>query len=197
MTTSTQPFGPERGGSSSIAPKLFRPAGSLYETVPRQWGPGFSTSPTIATGTLYLTAIELPSDLAINGIAFMSDSTTALVTGTHQVFGLFDDAVGTSSGTPYKLLASTSDDTNTAWPIDTVKSLNFSAPYSTTRAGAFYLGLLVTAATPPGIVAVLVTAKVAALPPIQCGASSTGLTALPDPAIAPTAGTKLAYAWVF
>jgi hypothetical protein len=197
MTASTQPFGPERGGAIGVTPKLFRPLGALYETVPRQWGPTIATSPTITSGTLFLTGIELPSDQALNGIAFMTDATTALVSGTHQIFGLFDDQVGSSSGTPYKLLAGTSDDTNVAWPISTVKRLNFSAPYSTTRGGAFYLGLLVTAGTPPGLVAVGFSVAVATLPPIQAGDSSTGLTALPDPAIAPTPGQKLAYAWVF
>lgn len=197
MTNTAQPFGPERGGAVGVTPKLFRPAGALYETIPRQWSPSFSTSPSITSGTLFLNGIELPSDIPINGIAFITDSVTALSAGTHQIFGLYDDNVGTSSGTPYKLLAGTSDDTSAAWPISTVKALNFAATYTTTRAGAFYLGLLVTATTAPGVVASVLPVSISTLPPVQSGNSSTGLTALPDPAIAPTPSTKLCYAWVF
>src|SRR5258706_14325564 len=196
MTTITQPWAPERGSATYPTPRLFRPAGALYETVPRQIAPAFTTSPTITSGTLYMNGIDLPSDLAINGIAFITDGTTAIGSATHQIFGLYDDNVGTSSGTPFKLLAGTSDDTSAAWPINTVKPLNFATPYSTTRAGAFYLGLLAVATTPPGLIAAGANAGVAARPPVQAGNSSTGLPALPDPANAPTSKTKICYAWV-
>lgn len=197
MTVTVQPFGPERGGSIAPTTKYLRPRGALHETFPRQFQ-NTVTPTTMISGTLWLTIIEIPSDINLNGITFVTDA-TALAAGTHQIFGLYDDDLGTSTGTPFALLAGTSDDTNAAWAINSVKALPFSAPYRTLVGGLYYIGIMVTAGTPPALVANSVAAPtMGSLPPVLGGRSSTGLTALPNPCIAPTANKEtMLYGYVF
>lgn len=197
MTMTVQPFGPERGGSISPTTKFLRPRSALHETFPRQQQ-STVTPTTMVSGTLWLTAIEIPSDTNLNGIAFVTGD-TAVAAGTHQIFGLYDNDIGSSSGTPYARLAQTSDDTSAAWAINTIKQLSFSAAYTTLTSGLYYLGLLVTAGTPPNIVAnSAMSPTLAALTPTLAGNSSTGQTALPNPCIAPTTNFgSMLYGYVF
>lgn len=153
---------------------------------------GTQTAATLTSGTLRLQGIMLMGGVTITSITFASGS-TALAVGTHQIFGLYDDDLGTSSGTARALLRGTSDDTSTAWAASTAKTLNLTSTYTTTRSGFYYLGLLVAASTPPNIISQNASnAVIGALGSIPGGnTTNTGLTALPNPAAAPTLGSPI------
>jgi len=169
----------------------------IAESFPRTLIPGNAgASGFYASQTLLLTLIALPAGLTVTSIAFAS-GTTPLNTGTHQIFGLFDDNTGHETGTPRALLRGTSDDTSTAWAATTVKTLNLTSPYTTVNEGLFYVGILVAATTPPSLLATTgVTTAVTGLAPILCGSSSTGVTALPNPAAAMTAAQSTAWCYL-
>ena len=150
----------------------------------------------VSSQRLSMQAIWLPKGLVIASISFMSNA-TALATGVNQLFGLYDDSSGTSSGTPRALLRGSNDDTSTAWAANTLKTLTLTSTYTTTRAGQFYLGILVNATTMPTLVSQnLSSAAVAALVPISYGTSNTGVTSLPNPANALSAAGRSVYCGV-
>lgn len=185
--------------SVAVAPKNpFRPAGSLYETIPRQSGVIVSIANTlIVNQRLNLFAINIATIETITSISFMTSGATALAGGAHQIFGLYDDSAGTSSGTAYALLRGTSDATNAAWGQSTVKTLNLTSTYTTTRTGAFYIGILLDATTLPTLQGV--SASPAALtvlsPSISNHTTATNLTARPNPAGALAAGGDSLLLW--
>lgn len=163
------------------------PTGALMATTDRY---ALTTTAPLVSGRLHLVAIDLPKGLLITSITFVS-STTALVTGTNQWFGLFD-----SSRVPLRL---TADDTSTAWAATTAKTLTLSSTFTTTYAGLHYIGIMVAAATVPTLSGTAGHAHVSALAPILSGASSTGLTtpaSCPNPAGAITAGANIPWAYV-
>lgn len=173
-----------------------RPPGSLYETVPRQMMSAATIS--LASGQMRMTAIDLPAGLLITSISYVSQS-IALGTGTHQLFGLFDDSTGRESGVAYKLLRGSNDDTSTAWAQNTIKTLTLTSTYTTVTSGMFYLGLLVTATTMPNVIGMnfaQTNAVGGAVTPVIGGQSGAGLTALPNPASAPTVLGSTPYAYV-
>ncbi len=97
------------------------------------------------------------------------------------------------------LLATTSNDTTTAWAANTVKTLNLTAAYTVPYTGFYYLGIMVAATTVPTIKGhtAFTATNVHGLAPITNGTSSTGLTtALPNPAAAITVATTSAYGYV-
>ena len=169
------------------------PTGALAQTASRT-AVALATH-TLTSGTLRLVGIFLPSSLLVTSISFLS-GTTALAAGTNQLFGIFDDAAGSSSGVARALLRGTADDGAAAWAASTVKTLALTTPYSTPRAGMFYLGVLVVAGTTPTLAGTTGQAAVYGLAPVLAGASTAAITALPDPAGAPTAATIIAYAYV-
>jgi len=103
------------------------PASSIFASV---------TGPT--TGVLLLTGIWLAKGTVCTSISFHS-STTAAGTPTNQWFVLADlNRVS---------LANTTNDTTTAWPANTTKTLALTAPFTTTYSGLHYIGVCVTATT--------------------------------------------------
>lgn len=144
----------------------------------------------LSTGRLTLALIYLEAGTVVNSITFISGG-TALATGTHQWFALYDLA--------RNKLAVTSDDTSTAWAANTVKTLSLSAAYTVPTTGLYYLGVMVAATTVPNIICATPSAMSAAQPPILCGSADSGLT---DPASAPAAAAGLSglgahpFAWV-
>lgn len=168
-----------------------RPTGALYETYPRQFGA--ANRAVLVTQRLLLQAIDLPNGLLITSITFVS-GTTQLSGGNHQIFGIYDDASGSSSGTARALLRGTSDDTSTAWAASSAKTLGLTSTYTTTRSGLFYLGCLIDA-TVPSLVG-LVTLTLDGLAPVLGGNANTGQTSLPNPASAPTGVGETIYAYV-
>lgn len=137
-----------------------------YETMARQIVADDLTT-ALASGTLVLVAADLPGDLLVNNISFVSGSTAA-ATPTHQWFGLFDASL--------KCLAVTSDDTSTAWAANAAKTLAISGGFRTTYAGLHYIGVMVAATTVPSLAGSNSRNAVSGLAPKLCGSSSTGQT---------------------
>lgn len=134
-------------------------------------------------------AIWLPSGVTVTSISLAS-ATTAAGSPTHQVFGLYDSSLN--------LLRSTSDDTSTAWPSNTIKTLNLTSTFTTTYEGIHYLAILVTASTVPTIAGINAgtLGGIASATPLLAGTSDTGVNALQNPAAALSGVTTLPYAYI-
>ena len=109
------------------------PTGAISETMPRYIAN--SNNGVLNTGRLNLTAIWLPGATIITSITFVS-GTTAVITPTNQLFGIFDDSAGSSGGSGYALLRASNNDTSTAWAADTAKTLSLTSTYTTVRSRA-------------------------------------------------------------
>lgn len=165
---------------------IYAPDGYFYETIDRSICTETNTS-LLSTGRLSLVAIWLPAGLLVSKIAFWS-ATTALATGTHQLFGLYDNSLA--------LLATSADATSAAWGANTKKELAMVTPYTTTYTGIHYLGLMVAASTVPTIKGntARTDGSLAAAAFSMGGTSTTGLTtAIPNPAAAPGQVTTTAW----
>lgn len=143
-----------------------------------------STIPTTG-GTLFLQSIYLKAGITVSSIS-ISSATTAANGPTHWMFGLYSGARA--------LLATSTDQTNTAWAANTLKTLAMTTPYLVPTTGLYYVGFFMTAST------AIITSKggaaktggqLSAQAPILHGATSdTGLTTtLPANAGAITGGT--------
>jgi hypothetical protein len=175
--------------SNNVTPLLnnkYVITGALHETFDRNLCDEVNTA-ALSSGRLSLQAIYLPAGTTINSISFWS-ATTALATGTNQLFGLFDSS--------YNLLRSSVNDTSTAWAANSKKTLSLTSAFTTTYSGIHYLGIMVAATTVPTLKGN--TAKtggqLGAAAPTMGGTSTTGLTtALPATAAAP--GTVTTSFW--
>ena len=161
-------------------------SGALYETFDRDMCDEVNTA-ALSSGRLSLQAIWLPAGVTISSISFWS-ATTALATGTNQLFGLYDINLN--------LLRSSVNDTSTAWAANSKKTLALTSSFTTTYSGLHYLGIMVAATTVPTLKGN--TAKtggqLGAAAPSMGGTSTTGLTtALPATAAAP--GTVTTSFW--
>lgn len=165
-------------------------AGTIAETIPREFCTETNTVAPTASGTLFLQAIKLRAGDLVSNIT-ISSATTAAGTPTNYFFALYDANRG--------LKAQSANQTTTAWAANTVKTLAMTTPYRVPTTGLYYIGIMMTATT-------IITTKgntaktggqLASTAPILHGASSTGLTtALPDPAAAITGGLVTLYAAV-
>jgi hypothetical protein len=160
--------------------------GAKYETIDRNLCDEVNTA-VLSSGRLSLQAIYIPAGTLINSISFWS-ATTAGATLTNQLFGLYDNN--------RNLLATSVNNTNTAWAANSRKTLALTAPFTTTYSGLYYLAIMVTAGTVPTLKGN--TAKTGgqlnAGEPSMGGTSNTGLTtALPATANAP--GTVTTSVW--
>ena len=163
--------------------------GVIAETMPRETCPEVNTT-VGATGTLFLNAIYLTANQLVSNIS-LCGATTAAGTPTNYRAGLYNGARA--------LLATSADQTTTAFAANTYRTFAMTTPYRVPTSGLYYIGYYMVATT----VATLKggTAKtggqLGATVPILHGTSSTGLTTtLPDPAAAITTGTASIYAAV-
>lgn len=148
----------------------------------------------VASGLLALTPIWLPSGLSVTSITFCSGS-TAGNSLTHQWFGLYDSG--------QVQLATTTNDTTTAWASQSTKTLNIatiaagaSSSFSTTYEGLHYLGLCVSATTVPTYYGFTATIAAATMSPSLGGTNSTSRTAPPAfPFTAPVANQSSPMLW--
>lgn len=163
-----------------------KPTAAAYENFPRIQNNGLLT---MTSGTMRMTPIWLLAGTTITAISFISGS-TALVTGTHQWFALYDSS--------RNLLRQTTNDTSTAWAANATKTLNLTSTYPIASTGMYYIGINVTATTPPTIVAASIGgAGASSEPPILGGPSTAGLTGTaPNPAAAISASAVLPYCFV-
>lgn len=175
-------------GQAPLLPN-YGPSGCKAETFPRQWLAEANVS-LLSTGRVSMQAIWLVAGTVLTSIS-ISSATTAAGTPTNQLFGLYDGN--------RNLLATTTNDTTTAWAANTVKTLNLTAQYTVPSTGLYYIGVMVTATTVPTIKgnAAPSASQLHGLAPILNGTSSTGITtALPNPAAAITVTTTSFWACV-
>lgn len=96
----------------------------------------------LATGVMTSMPIYLVAGDTITNVSFRSGATAA-GTPTAWWFALYD-----TSSTP-ALLYQTADQTTTAWAANTTKTLALSTAYTVTTTGVHWVGIMVTATTPP------------------------------------------------
>lgn len=99
-------------------------------------GDAYGAPPTFATTKSLWTPIWLPAGTKVSNVSFCT-AATAVNTPTHWLFGLSD-----LSG---NILATSADQTSTAWGANTVKTLAMTTPYTVQQAGLFYIGLTISA----------------------------------------------------
>jgi hypothetical protein len=170
------------GLSPNGANELWGPTGVLAESIARINCPETNQAAPTASGTLFMQAIYLQSGMTVSNILWHS-ATTAAGTPTNYFLGLYD--------INRNLLATSANQTTTAWAAQTMKTLAMTTPYLVQSSGLYYIGMFMTATT-------VITSKgsvsktngsLHAQAPILSGISTTGLTtALPNPAAAITAG---------
>lgn len=175
--------------SNNVQPMLnnkYVLSGALYETFDRNLCNEVNTA-VLSSGRLSLAAIYLPAGTVISSISFWS-ATTAGATLTNQLFGLFDINLNR--------LATSTNDTSTAWAANSRKTLSLTSAFTTTYSGIHYLGIMVAATTVPTLKGntAKVGGQLSAAAPSMGGTSTTGLTtALPATAAAP--GTVTTSFW--
>ena len=161
-------------------------SGAVAETLPRNIA-GVNVA-ALTSGTLFLQMIYLRAGRRVANISFCS-GTTAAGTPTNQFFALYDSS--------RNLLAQTANNTTTAWAANTVRTLAVTASYTVPTTGLYYIGIMVSATTPPSLAGVTAAANAAlrAAVPIVAGNSTAGLTtSLPNPAAAITATVNSVWA---
>ena len=183
---------------SKLAEYTYQPAadpnlgitGTIAETGSRFLCPEVNTVAPTASGTLFLNAIYLTAGQLVSNIS-ISSATTAAGTPTNYFFALY--------GGNRALRAQSANQLTAAWAANTLKTLAMTVPYRVPTSGLYYIGIMVTATTPPttkGFTA-KTGGQLASQVPILHGISTTGLTtALPDPAAAITGGLVSIYAAV-
>jgi hypothetical protein len=154
--------------------------GAIAENVPRYLAGTATTAGT--SGTVYLAAVYLYAGQLVSNITITTGG-TAFTTPTNQFFGLY-------SGNPTApaLLATSANQTTTALPANTVKTLAMTTPYRVPTSGIYYVAFMVTATTMGTLngPAALTQATDANRAPILFGSSSTGQTTA-----LPTTGTSI------
>lgn len=115
------------------------PSGAICETFPRFL---MMSSLTLLSGRIQWTGgITVPGGRQVTSVSVASNGATT--TPTHQWFALMD-----RSG---NVVAKTVDDLTTAWAATAVKTLAITGGYTPSNAIELYVGILVTAATPPSL----------------------------------------------
>jgi hypothetical protein len=168
---------------------IWLPAGAIAQNMP--WGiPPVATLTLLSTGRLGVVGgITLPAGVPVSSITFASGS-TALVTGTHQWFALYDVATRA-------LLRQTVNDGATAWAATTRKTLALTSSYTPSVDTPVWVGIMVAAATVPTLTGIATQSSLNGLTPLLGGISNTGLTgAAPDPCNAPTGFGSWPYCYV-
>jgi hypothetical protein len=127
----------------------------FFESLPRAPGVSTGTLAALTSGEISFFVGLFIAGQVVNKIAFWS-GTTALVTGTHQWFALYDANLNA--------LCATSDDTNVAWAAAAEKSLTVdfqyfagawhgvagtADPFTIPASGVYYVGIMVAATTVP------------------------------------------------
>jgi len=139
--------------------------GCLAETMDRVYCPEVNT--TIGTtGQIFLQAIFLQAGTTCTSINIFS-ATTAASAPTHYVFALYD--------INRNLLASTADQTSTAWAANTLKTVAVGTPYLVPTTGLYYIMFSMVATTVPTLkgTTALTNGALAGTAPILHGISST------------------------
>lgn len=127
------------GMSTNGTENNFGITGNLGETIDRNLCPEVNTT-FATTGQIYCQAVWLTAGSTVSNISFHS-ATTAAGTPTHYVFALYN--------LNRNLLATTADQTSTAWAANTLKTIAVTSPYLVPTTGLYYLMISVVATTVP------------------------------------------------
>ena len=136
---------------------------SVAETVPRM---SLTSSYTNATGSLRVVAVYLYAGQVVNNITFATYTTAgAGVTGTWGgLFTLSGSTATLVAATAQQGLTSLAASTYFTWPIAQIAA-GASTSYTVPTTGIYYVGVCITATTPPTISgAVAMTANTSAVP---------------------------------
>lgn len=151
------------------------PTAAAQETFPRSNITNQCNTDTLQ-GYLLMSAIYLPAGQTVSNITLVN-GTAGLTSPTHQLFGLYSDARA--------LLATSADDTTTAWAAYAAKTLAMTVPYVVPTSGLYYIGYTYTGTAGQRLSSAIHNGVYGAhnLTPKLCGWSDSGLsTALPNPA---------------
>lgn len=146
-----------------------------------------TTNKVAPTGTTLLTGIFLAAGQVCSAIAYSSVVAGAAM--THQQFGLYDSST-------LNLLASSADDGATAWPADTVKTLNMTVPFTVITSGLYYVAMLYVGASLTLTANNAVNVSTYSVTPLWGGISGAGLTALAATAGALSVQASIPYALI-
>lgn len=113
--------------------------GAKAETMDRNTCPEVNTT-VATTGQIVCQAIWLTAGTVVNNIT-MASATTAASVPTHYCFALYNSSLS--------LLASSADQTSTAWAANTVKTLAMGAAYTVPTTGLYYIAFMMVATTVP------------------------------------------------
>lgn len=141
------------------------PTGAVAQSFPRN---GILTADiaAIATGQMFMVAIEIKEATQITNISFLSGATAAN-TPTNWWFALYSSARA--------LLAQTADQTSTAWAANTLKTLALTTA-QLVQPGLYYVAIMMKATTPVSLVAFADTSALSGLAPILHGTADGSLT---------------------
>ncbi len=144
------------------------PTGALAETFPRS-GVNQGGAALLVTTDLYLKAIPLPANLVINNISFVT-GTTAAGGVTHGWYTITDANRIIKANT-------TDQGSSTIWgTTSTLVTLALTTGFTVPSAGLYYIGVCMTASTPPTLASVTNNAAgVEKLTPFSYGLANTGL----------------------
>lgn len=123
----------------------------------------------LATGVMTSVPIALQAGDVITSISVRSGATAA-GTPTAYWVALYDD-----SATP-ALLSQSADQTSTAWAANTTKTLALAAAQTIVRTGIYYVGIMVTATTPPTLLGSIGAPAIATGERALSQSSGSGLT---------------------
>jgi hypothetical protein len=119
------------------------PRTGLYDSA------GHSGHGALATGVMTSVPVYLAAGDVVTSISVRSGETAA-GTPTAYWVALYSDAAVPA------LLAQSADQTTAAWAANTTKTLALSAPVTITRSGIYWVGIMVTATTPPTLLGTVV-----------------------------------------
>lgn len=191
------------GSSAAATPYNTRaaavPSGAKGETFSRMdVALGSAGVSLLTSATLAVAGIGLASGTVVSSITWVS-GTTAANTPLNQWFALYDKNL--------VQLATTTDDTTTAWAASSAKTLNIAtvasgaaSTYTIPSTDLYYVGIMVKATTPPTLMGFLSNnAPITGIAPIVSGNSDTSQTtppAFPHTATSLTARANIPYAYV-
>ncbi|MFI7547212.1 hypothetical protein [Actinoplanes sp. NPDC049599] len=139
----------------------------------------------LATGVMTSVPIHLRAGDVVTNISVRSGATAA-GTPTAYWFALYDEAGA--------LIGQTADQTSTAWAANTTKTLPLATAYTVPRTGIYYVGIMVTATTPPTLLGTIAAPAIATGERNLSQSSGTTLTTTAPATIAtPTAKQFVPY----
>lgn len=150
-----------------------------------------------ASGTLQMVAITLPRNLTVSNLSYLT-GTTAAVTPTNQWAGLYDLNRNLLAISANALTAAIGASIGITYPVANVAA-GAATSFTTTYAGLYFIGILITAGTMPTLSGLAGLAAATGLAPVIAGQSNTGLTVpqtFPTQATAITASQIVPLVWV-